>query len=335
MYRAIAGDKVLADAVQRMNLLGRRLLLLHSLSQDLLPHDLTPAQASLFQELLLDAVALQEAAGGRHGGLFGQEAFRDPSRLGPAAMRRAKVRESDEAQRDWYFQLMVQAWAGTQTAHVVKDLKADIRFRDIEACDFAIERPTGRTELLECKRVHPQASTLDDRIQATTSKLITIIPGAVNQLRSTAEVIGRHAADLHLLLDIGAYSGASRTVPDDHDIFEIGGFDDEEIDRVIKGIAPLCDGLAQVTVCWHMPITINGIPHAIVQRTRRLIIDPGDRSLNGYPGWTVELIPMGPSGRRELRIAASARPLDSILTEYRNLSSPGTFATGTDCPLEP
>lgn len=325
MYRALVGDEALSDAIVRSNLLGRRLQFLKEAAAGSVTLDqMTQEQAILFQETLLDSTALQSATGGRSA-VFDSLETQDPTLLGGSRFRRAKLRESDDSQLDWHFQILVQAWASSKALGPVKDLQDDPRFKNQRACDFRLRRGNGRSELLECKRVHPITDQIGDPVQGVIAKIIDRLPDGIDQLRRTAAVIGTDVCDQHLLVDISAYAGSSLRTMCGAVQVDVGGFQEEQLSEITARIAPQCTGLARLTLCWHAPIKLDGMYRAIIQRSKVVFGQGRAPGLLHCEGWTVEGYPMSNTEYREFRVSSVARSLDWIVASYNSMSSPETF----------
>ena len=327
MYEALVGRPSIDAARAAGNLLGRRLSLLDRLTnRQLGPDDLDQDQAVMLQEALLDAVALQMATGGRDN-VFSALHVNDPALVGRARTRRAKVLESDDAQLDWHFQLLVQAWASEHSLTPVKDLQNDERFRNRPACDFAIERPSGRLELLEAKRFHPAATDSGNDLSSAIDRLAQRVPDAIAQLESTAEVIGSERCDRHLLIDVTAYGRMPRISKQGDLTIEETDLTPDALRAIAESIEPLGVGLDRLTLCWNSYVKIDGRYGGIVHRTHspRSVSD----QMLDYTGWTVEAYPMRRLEYREMRVSSVARSISWIVASYNNLYSPETFYTIT------
>jgi hypothetical protein len=204
-------------------------------------------------------------------------------------------------------------------------LQADERFRDTPTCDFAVERESGRIELLECKRFHSGTNKDGNGVASAVAKLSDRIPDAVKQLRSSAAVIGAERCDQHLLIDIAAYGGSTRITPVGELEIEETGLAADEVQAIAAAIMPLIADLHKVTLCWHSHLKINGRYRAIVQRAESPLVRR-DHMLN-YAGWTVEAYPQRNLEYREIRVSSIARSLSWIVASYNNLSSPEAFFT--------
>jgi hypothetical protein len=287
---------------------------------------MTHEQAISLQEILLDATALDSATGGR-GGIFSPRKVADPVLLGVSRYRRAKLLASDDAQLDWHFQILVQAWSAQRGFTALRDLQDDSRFSGKRSCDFALSRANGRTELLECTRVHPASSQGSTNLQALITKIADRLPDKISQLRSSACVIGVPNCNQHLLIDISAYARTVKSKMYGAVEVEVTGLQKSELATIAAALNPYCEGLAQVTLCWHELVRLNGMYRAIIQQTRTLLDKQPDTEVLRYAGWTVEGYPMSKAEYREFRVSTTARSLDWIVTSYNNLSSPETFYT--------
>lgn len=324
MYETLVGRPTVEAASTTANLLSRRLFLLRRLARaDLGPDDLDEEQAITVQETLLDAVALQMATGGRDD-VFSGFGVKDPALVGRTRTRRAKLLESDDAQLDWHFQLLVQAWAAAHSHAPVKDLQNDQRFRDRRACDFAIERPSG-LELLEAKRFHPAVGEHDNDIASAISKLTARLPDALEQLTSTAAVIGKERCKRHLLVDVTAYGQMPRSSKQGGLAIEETGLAPGELKVILDAIEPVTVGLDKLTLCWNSYVKLDGRYRAIVHRTHSRL--PANAEMLEYVGCTVEAYPLRRLEYRELRVSSVARDLSWLVASYNSLYSPETFSS--------
>jgi hypothetical protein len=325
MYLELGGEQSFARAREAKNLIGRRLNLLTWIrDENIGPGDLDRNSAIGMQEAMLDAIALQIATGKRRG-VFNVLEIENPARLGRAGERRPMLLNSDDFLLDWHSQMLVHAWANSLSPEPIMDLKLDSRFKGKKACDFALPLPSGRYELLECKRIHPHPSKVSSFIESAVQKLLQLIPQAIVQFTETASVIGSDQCNYHLLIDITAYAGDPRemVLPDFR--VELEGLDDADIDLIVDEIRPVCEELRQVTLCWHTPVRIDGLPCAILQQPRKVLEEESDKESPDYPGWTVENYPVNGTAYRELRVANSAFSVNRIVTSYRMFSNPGAF----------
>ena len=273
MYQSLAGDRALVDAQKAQNLLGKRISFLQAAVAGAIQLDeLTQDQGVTLQETLLDAIALQTAGGGRTG-VYAPYDLKIPTLLGRARIRRARLRESEQSQLDWHFQTMVQAWAATNSQRPIKDLQTEARFQSRRSCDFAIVRPSSRTELLECKRlhIHPENNRPHKRLEEVTSKITQLLPEAHDQLKSTADIIGPKDCDLHLLIDITAYADSHHVIQKPANQVKLRGFHDNDLELIAFEITPMCNEFTQVTLCWHSLVWIDGLYRAIVQKSMVLL----------------------------------------------------------------
>src|SRR5207249_3508305 len=116
----------------------------------------------------------------------------------------------------------------------------------------------NRFELLECKRIHPEVKAAD-QIPDVIKKLIGSLPGAIDQLTSTASIFGPSNCDKHLLVDISAYSGSFQKHMYGNLALEVrGGFKEEELATIAEQIGEKCSGLTRLTLSWHVFVWIKG-----------------------------------------------------------------------------
>ena len=251
LYRGLAGERAFSAVEQAGNLLSRRIDTLRSIiNTNVAPGELSQQQVIAFSESLLDATALRAATGGPLG-VFESLALGDVSLVGRARLRRAKLLASDEEQLNWHFQLMVQAWATSHSVRQIKDLESDRRFQSGRVCDYGIVRSSGRFELLECKRVHPEKTTNNDPVVNVVRKITELIPNAIDQLNATSAIVGVDNSDMHLLVDVTAYGGSFVQWEQEDNTIQIGGLSDEQVDRIATALRKQCQSLGQVTLCWH------------------------------------------------------------------------------------
>jgi hypothetical protein len=326
MYEALSSKQVILDIRSKGNMLGRRLDLLAGLSDgSIAGAGMAPEQALEFQEALLDAMALQLATGRRQSP-FDSMRVEQPSLLGGATNRRAKLEEGDQAQLDWHFQTLVQAGAASNGFGQLRDLCSDSRFSGQRVCDFALPLGKHGHELLECKRFRPNNSlTAREDVPAAIKKIVIRLPSLVEQLNQTSNVLGGSPAIKHALIDISGYSDSQKEEHISGFAVVVRGFDEGEIDEIESGIISSCGGLDKVTLCWRQSVWIAGKIRASIQRTKSSLIG---RELTGslnYEGWTVEGYPREENEYSEFRISSRAKSLDGIVQSYWNLSDPKSF----------
>jgi len=311
------------------SLMGRRLVLLGEVATGALGADAIGLQDGLtFMDAVLDAVSLQ-AASGHESKLFTLPALGDASLLGPARERRAKLKGSSDELLDWQFQTLVQAWAATEGFGQPRDLRASNRVDGRRVCDFLVTLGTGGSDLLECKRYHPE-KTASDPVAAATIKILDRLPGAADQLSQSATTLNAVAACRHLLIDIAAYCGAATVIEAGGVPVEVLGFDQGQIDLVLDAVVPNLPAgpqrIDKVSLCWRNSLNIGGGPCAIVQHVSSRAV-AGCSSVFEYGGWTVEAYPLRASKYRELRVSTVPRSISWIVTTFNNLFSPETFFT--------
>jgi hypothetical protein len=327
MYEALSSKRVLLGLRRTgNNMLGRRLDLLAGLNDgSIAGAGMAPEQAMEFQEALLDAMALQLATGSRKSP-FDSMRVEQPSLLGSARNRRAKLEEGDQAQLDWHLQNLVQAGAAAKGFGQLRDLCSDSRFSGQRICDFALPLGNRGHELLECKRFRPKSSfTAGGAVPAVTKKIVTRLPSLVDQLNQTSNVVGGSPTVKHALIDISGYSDSQREVHVDGFPVVVRGFDEGEIDEIESGIISSCSGLDKLTLCWRQSVWITGKIRASIQRTRSSLIGGDVTGSLNYEGWTVEGYPREENEYGEFRISSRVKSLDSIVVSYMNLSDPKSF----------
>jgi hypothetical protein len=324
LYRGLAGEKAFSEIIVTQTLLGRRLKLLTEIAAARVTSDqMTQDQAMMFQETLLDVIGLQYATGGQ-GTVYDSIHIKDPTLLGGSRDRRAKLRESDDAQLDWHFQILVQAWVAGSLGSL-KDLRDDPRFKNRRACDFCLPRSNSRFELLECKRVHSATDQISDSIEPVVAKIIDRLPNAIDQMERTADVLGKDVCDLHLLIDISAYTGHWQTTKCCEVQVEVGGFNEEQLPRIALAVAHHCGKLSRLTLCWYAAVKLDGRYRAIIQRSKIVFGETPTTALLDYKGWTVEGYPRSNEEYCEYRVSGIARTIDWIVSSFNSLSSPETF----------
>jgi hypothetical protein len=330
MYKLLGGERVISDVREQGNLLGRRLDLLVNVSEGLITAEtMTRGQAESFHEILLDSIALQLATGNRRS-VFDSFRVDNPKLLGGSKYRLAKLRESDEAQLDWHFQILVQAAASAKGLGLLKDLRDDPRFSNSRVCDYAINGNNDKFELLECKRIHPEGSLSLNPVQDVITKIRSRLPSAIDQLERTSHVshvFGNSLCVKHALIDISGYSGGQEKVSSHSVNLVLGGFQQNDICAIESAVASNCIGLDRLTLCWYTPIWIDGKIRAILQQTKSIFQSTVKVDLFNYEGWTVEGYPLSQAEYREFRVLSRVKSLDSIAISYENMSNPQTFWT--------
>jgi hypothetical protein len=328
MHAEVFTQPVVAQVRDRESIMGRRLRLLEGVARgDNDPQSITPRDACVLLDAVLDAVALQHATG-RETSLFDLPEIGNPSILGPLRERRPKVKGTSDELLDWQFQTLVQAWAATKGFGELRDLRHCSRDKASKVCDFLVEDRSGAADLVECKRFHP-ATPASDPVGEATSKLQSRITGAADQLSQSAAQFGKETACRHFMADISAYCEVSQPYSGKAVRGEVFGFSRDQVSQVLAtvlgGVPTGSRRIDKVSLCWRNEFFIGGLPRAIIHQclsgTRGSV-----QSVFDYEGWTVEGYPLKESAFRELRASPIARSLPWIATSFANMSSPETFA---------
>jgi hypothetical protein len=330
MYRSLAGEKAFLDILNANSLIGHRLRLLKEVVKT---HptvkELSQVHRDSIHDALLDAVALQSAAGERNH-IFANLTVTDPIPIGTRSELREKLMDSNpQNQLDWHFQLLIQGWASLNGLGPLIDLRRQKLLRSGSVCDFLLTHENPR-ELLECKRIHP-GTTQSNTIAHVLSKFPRLFRKAADQLHTTARKLHIEHVCRHLLIDLSGYADATPvTIPDvgRHPV-SILGFTEQAINSILQATsaAALNVGIDKITLCWRDLVLIDGYVRALRhQGCSRLASDKN--SLLEYRGWTIESYEAAAHGTL-LRVAATTRSVGWLATALDNWTQPPVMSQFT------
>ena len=327
IYRQLVGSGCYQELLRLKNATGELLRLLRAVAGgNTCPLEMTTEQQDAFLESILNCVGLQYATGSMRS-LFGPLEIEESGLLGRANDRRSQLRSPDDSLADWYFHILVQAWAAAQGFGPLADLRFGSSFKGKEVCDFAIDDSAGAVELVECKRVHPFYEPRIFDLEKTVDKISARALKAVNQLETTREYFDNVRAE-HWFIDFSNYQACAHQVRLKTGTMEVIGFSEEEAKQVREAVlndVRCLQKIDRITFCWRNMISIASEPIALVQKAFSVPVTPSSQTLLNYSGWTVAAYPRESSKMRELRVSSTARELAWIKTTFNMLSNPQNF----------
>jgi len=319
-YEDLLGTQHAAEALDQEGPTSDRLKFLKRVREGgLLPAAFDDFDTVQWMEALIDTLTASEVSGSSRR-LHEMPGLSDASMLGRASDRRGILLSSGHAPSEWWFQVHVQAWAGAEIGKPVSEMSNDPRYSNMQerTCDFALEIAVGKTQLIECKRVHPhplyQRESLD--LEAIAVKVYDkLVDDALPQLARAAQLVGGECL-LHVIADVTEYGPSWQCKEEDSLISPvILGISAFQIGEIVDQIKSLCGeqlaALDVLTICWRNILKFADTPIALLERSIEICEKRVGNYLS-YDGWTVECYPSPTEAIREIRVSRAARDISWI-----------------------
>ena len=254
-----------------------------------------------FFSLLLDASGIISATEGT----FDSFSIGDTKHIGKNKDIKGILSGKEEGIRDWMCSVLFQGWVKHDKPNL--QISKDLRYvlpKEQKACDFKILGKNISPALVECKRIHPEATNPSPNI---IEKILEKLDEAKGQLKRTERYLNEGGFHKIVILDVASYG--DNTVCEQGIMKVVGFQEDSHITSIIDELRRAqVSEIDEIIICWSNLYYFQGYPRAFAYYTRQIPLSQKPANIS-YTGWTIEYYPRGKDTRDylELRISSIAR----------------------------